>query len=56
MQLNLRKKMNEDKIFIGARIYLSDKERLDQLADAMGVNLTSVIRTAVNNLIDKELK
>ena len=52
MKTNLRAKRDENVEYVGVNIYTSDKAKLDDLASASGITLASVLRTAINNLID----
>lgn len=54
MKLNLKKKTAEQKILVGAHMYKSVKERLEQIATANGVPVSAVVRTAINDLLDRE--
>lgn len=56
MNVNLRAKRNEAVEYVGVNIYVSDKKKLDVLANGAGITLASVLRTALNNLIDMESK
>lgn len=55
MKINLREtNKDEKKDYVGVALYSKDKQRLDKLASSMGVSLSVVLRTAVNNLLDSE--
>lgn len=55
MKINLRETNKEDKKeYVGVNLYSADKQRLDKLANGMGVSLSVILRTAINNLLDSE--
>ena len=54
MKINLQKSTEKEKDFVGANVYRSVKNRLDELSNTTGLTLAQIIRTAINDLIDKE--
>lgn len=54
MKLNLKEKNAEQTILIGAYMYQSVRDKLDAVARANGLSVSNVIRTAINDLLDKE--
>jgi hypothetical protein len=57
MILNLKEIKTTDtetKCLVGATVYKSVKDTLEDIANRNGVSLSLVIRTALNDLIDKE--
>jgi len=54
MKLNLKERNDEDKVLIGAYMYKSTKDRLETIASLNGLSVSNIIRTAINDLLDKE--
>lgn len=55
MKLNLKTK-EEGKINIGCAIYMSDKLALENVANELGVPVSLLLRSAINDIIDGKIK
>lgn len=54
MKINLKPK--DDKVVhVGANIYVSDKEFIDEYTRKTGISLSNLIKSLINNLQDGEL-
>jgi len=54
MKLNLDEKRDEATVIMAAKVYESTQEKIQILADTNGVSKSVVIRTAINDLLDRE--
>lgn len=54
MKFNLKTK-EEGKINIGCAIYMSDKIALDNIANSMGVPVSLLLRSVINDIIDEKI-
>lgn len=54
MKFNLKTR-EEGKINIGCAIYMSDKIALDGIANSMGVPVSLLLRSVINDIIDEKI-
>lgn len=54
MNLNLKTKI-EGKINIGCAIYMSDKIALDTVANELGVPVSLLLRSVINDIIERKI-
>ncbi len=55
MKLNLRKK-NDETEYVGVNIYKSDKQQLTQIAEQLGLKVSDVLRSLINDVVDNKIK
>lgn len=55
MKINLKKKVGEKKVMIGFKVYESDKVAFDKYCESTGYNTTNLLRSFVNNILDKKI-
>ena len=54
MKVNLKKGSGQEKCHIGVNVYEDIRTSLEELASQNGLTLSQVMRTAINDLLDKE--